>query len=63
MAQMEKNLFHNSINSLFLLIGELLQENENVEIDLVEYGKIQSINRQIMYAPLNKLKPGGFQGK
>ena len=56
-------MFHNSINSLFLLIGELLQENENVEIDLAEYGKIQSINRQIMYAPLNKLKPGGFQGK
>jgi hypothetical protein len=37
---LEKNLFHNSINSLFLLIGELLQENDNCEIDLAEYGKI-----------------------
>ncbi len=56
-------MLHNSINSLFLMIGERLEKNENVEIDLAEYGKIQSINRQIMYAPLNKLKPGGFQGK
>ena len=63
MAQMEKNVFHNSIQNIFELIGELLSEYENVEIDLHEYGKLQSMNRMLMYAPINKLKPGGFQGK
>jgi hypothetical protein len=36
---MEKNAFHNSLNNIFTLIGELLSESENVEIDLNEYGK------------------------
>jgi len=34
-----------------------------VEIDLNEYGKFQSMNRQIMYAPINKFKSSGLQGK
>lgn len=38
-ANMEKNAFHNSLNNIFTLIGELLSESENVEIDLNEYGK------------------------
>ena len=45
------------------LIGELLGESPNVEIDLGEYGKFQGMNRQVMYAPLNKMKPAGHQGK
>ena len=38
-ANMEKNAFHNSLNNIFTLIGELLSESDNVEIDLNEYGK------------------------
>jgi hypothetical protein len=60
MANMEKGVFHSSIMNIFQLIGELLSESDNVEVDLMEYGKIQSMNGQIMYAPMNKLKPGGF---
>ena len=57
MANMEKNVFHSSIMNIFMLIGELLTEQENVEIDLNEYGKIQSMNGMLMYAPINKNKP------
>lgn len=62
-ANIEKGLFLGSLTNIFQLIGELLSENDNVEIDLMEYGKFQSMNRQVMYAPLNKFKPSGLQGK
>lgn len=41
------------------LIGELLSEHQNIEIDLSGYGKFQGINRQVIYAPLNKMKMSG----
>jgi len=62
-ANMEKGIFAGTLNSIFILIGELLGESPNVEIDLGEYGKFQGMNRMIMYAPLNKMKPPGLQGK
>lgn len=34
-----------------------MSEQSNVEIDLTEFGKFQAMNRQVMYAPLNKNKP------
>lgn len=34
-----------------------------MEVDLYEFGKFSSINRQIIYAPINKQKPSAFQGK
>ena len=40
-----------------------MTESQNVEIDLQEFGKFSSINRQIIYASLNKQKPTAFQGK
>jgi hypothetical protein len=40
MANMEKGVFHSSIMNIFQLIGELLSESDNVEVDLMEYGKI-----------------------
>jgi len=49
--------------NIFTLIGELLSENQNVEIDLADFGKFQGIQGQVMYAPLNKQKPSGMQGK
>lgn len=63
MAQMERNIFFESIMGIFQVIGELLAENGNVEIDLNEYGKFQAMNGQIMYAPINKFKSSGLQGK
>lgn len=63
MAQLDKTIFHNAIMSILSVIGELLYENENVEIDLAEYGKIQGVNRQLLYAPINRTKAGGQQGK
>jgi hypothetical protein len=62
-ANMERNVFINSLQNMFLLIGELLSEGKNVEIDLQEFGKFQGMNGQVMYAPFNKLKPTGAQGK
>lgn len=40
-----------------------MSEQSNVEIDLAEFGKFQAMNKQVMYAPLNKMKPAGLQGK
>lgn len=62
-ASKDKDSIQNSLNNLFQLIGDLLQEGTNVEVDLQEFGKFSSINRQIIYAPLNKQKPSAFQGK
>lgn len=58
-AQMEKQAFHQTLLGLLQLIGELLSEHPNVEIDLGGYGKFQGINRQVIYAPLNKMKMSG----
>lgn len=62
-ASMEKGAFDSTIMNIFTLIGELMSEESNVEIDLAEFGKFQAMNRQVMYAPMNKMKPSGLQGK
>jgi hypothetical protein len=62
-ANMEKQVFHSSLLNLFTLMGELLSDGKNVEIDLQEFGKFQGMSGQIMYAPFNKIKPSGSQGK
>jgi hypothetical protein len=58
-ANMEKQTFHQTLLGLLQLIGELLSEHQNVEIDLNGYGKFQGISRQVIYAPLNKMKVSG----
>jgi len=60
-TKIEKSTFHQTLLSIFQLIGELLSEHQNVEIDLGAYGKFQGINRQVIYAPLNKMKVAGGQ--
>ena len=62
-ASTEKGAFFSTLNNIFMLIGELLSELPNVEIDLAEFGKFQAMNKQVMYAPMNKMKPSGLQGK
>jgi hypothetical protein len=37
-AGMDKNVFHKALLNLFQVIGELLSESHNVEIDLKEFG-------------------------
>ena len=44
-ASKDKDSIQNSLNNLFQLIGDLLQEGTNVEVDLQEFGKFSSINR------------------
>jgi len=56
-AQLDVSTFQNTLGNIFQVIGELLSENQIVEIDLVEFGKFFSNNRQVLYDPLNKLKP------
>jgi hypothetical protein len=53
-VNMDKQIMQNSLNNFFQLIGDLLQEGQNVEVDLYDFGKFSSINRQIIYAPINK---------
>ena len=59
-ASLEKQAFFATLTNIFTLIGELMNEQPNVEIDLSEFGKFQAMNKQIMYAPLNKMKPAGL---
>lgn len=63
LANLEPGTLYATIMNIFTLIGELLSENQNVEIDLADFGKFQGIQGQVMYAPLNKQKPSGMQGK
>ena len=62
-ANIEKGAFFGTLTNIFTIIGELMSELPNVEIDLNEFGKFQAMNKQVMYAPLNKMKPAGLQGK
>ena len=62
-VNLEKQAFEVPLNNIFTVIGELMSEQSNVEIDLADFGKFQAMNRQVMYAPLNKMKPTGLQGK
>ena len=62
-ASTEKGAFYSTLMNIFTLLGELMAEQSNVEIDLAEFGKFQAMNRQVMYAPMNKMKPSGLQGK
>jgi len=62
-ASTEKGAFYSTIMNIFTLLGELMSEESNVEIDLAEFGKFQAMNKQVMYAPMNKMKPSGLQGK
>jgi nucleoid DNA-binding protein len=59
-ASLDKQILQNSLNNFFQLIGDLLQEGQNAEVDLYEFGKFSAINRQIIYAPINKQKPSAF---
>jgi nucleoid DNA-binding protein len=62
-AGVDKQVLQSSLSNFFQLIGDLLQEGPNVEVDLHEFGKFTSIHRQVIYAPLNKQKPSTIQGK
>lgn len=42
---------------MFQVIGELLSERPMIDIDLGEMGKFCGNNGQILYDPLNKMKP------
>ena len=59
-ASMEKGIFNSTLMNIFTLIGELMSEQPNIEIDLAEFGKFQAMNGQVMYAPMNKMKPAGL---
>ena len=56
---MEKSTFQSALMNLLNLIGELLGEQQNVEIDIGEFGKFQAMNRLLMYAPVNRARPSG----
>ena len=62
-AQVDKYIFTTVLTNIFSVIGELLSENNIVEIDLGDIGKFFANNRQVLYDPLNKLKPQAPQGK
>jgi len=62
-ASLDKTVFTTVLTNIFHVIGELLYENGIVEIDLQEFGKFFANNRQVLYDPLNKLKPQAPQGK
>jgi hypothetical protein len=62
-ASIDKQTMQSSVVNLLQLIGDLLAEGNNVEVDLQELGKFSSINRQVIYAPLSKQKPQTLHGK
>ena len=55
--------FKSTLGNIFQVIGELLSENQIIEIDLLEFGKLFANNRQVLYDPINKLKPQPVAGK
>ena len=43
-SNVEKGMFQKSLMTMLNLIGELLSEGKNVEVDLMELGKFQGMN-------------------
>lgn len=62
-AVIDKQTMQSSVINCLHLIGDLLSEGSNVEIDLQEFGKFSAMNRQVIYAPLSKHKPQTLHGK
>ena len=62
-AQVDNKLFQTVLMNTFHVIGELLSESNMAEIDLKDMGKFFANNGQVLYDPLNKLKPQAPQGK
>jgi hypothetical protein len=44
-AQLDMSTFKSTLNNIFQVIGELLSENQIIEIDLLEFGKLFANNR------------------
>ena len=63
LSEKDKQTVQVSLNNMFQLIGELLSETGNVEVDLGNLGKFSSINRSIIiYSPMNPHKPSALHG-
>ena len=58
----DKQVVQVSLNNMFQLIGELLSESGNIEVNLGNLGKFSSINRSVIYSPMNPNKPSTLHG-
>ena len=54
MAGLDRASTQTSLQNLFEEIGRLLDDEGNVEIDLGNFGKFGSINRQVTYSSLDR---------
>jgi hypothetical protein len=62
-SEVDKQTVQVSLNNLFQLIGELLSETGNVEVDLANFGKFfSSANRSVIYSPMIRQKPSALHG-
>ena len=52
------NIFKNTLNNIFQVIGEQLSENAIVEIDHIDFGKLFANNSQVLFDPLNEFASG-----
>jgi len=62
-AALDKNTVATALNNLFHLIGELLAEGRNLEIDLGPFGKLKALNKNVTYSPPSKQKHSTLHGK
>ena len=58
----DKQTVQTSLTNMFQLIGELLSETGNIEVDIGPLGKFSSINRSLIYSPMNTQKPSALHG-
>lgn len=62
-VNLEKNIFYASLINMLTIMGEIMSEHQSVEVDLLDFGKFQAMNGQVMYQPASKVKASGLQGK
>ena len=58
----DKQIVQANLTNMFQLIGELLSDTGNVEVDLGVLGKFSSINRSLIYSSMNTQKPSALHG-
>lgn len=58
----DKQTVQTSLTNMFQLIGELLSEGGNIEVDIGALGKFSSINRTLIYSTMNTQKPSALHG-
>jgi len=57
-CELEKQTVNLALSNMFQMIGELLSEGNNVEIDLSPFGKFKAVGKEVTFSPAARKQQG-----